>query len=67
MFFPHAKHGQRGEHHHRARIYRDADTSHYLGPTRFGIVIEQRDVTARDVLSLNMAPGGGYAIRLKAQ
>ena len=52
---------------YRAHIYRDADTSHYVGPTRFDIVIEQREVTNTDVLALNMAPGGGYAIRLEAQ
>ena len=52
---------------YRAHIYRDAETAHYVGPTRFDMVVEERDVTASDVLALNMAPGGGYAIRLEAQ
>ncbi|KWV94665.1 glycoside hydrolase family 97 protein [Erythrobacter sp. AP23] len=49
---------------YRAEIYRDADTSHFEGPTRFDIAIEQIEVTAADSLDLRMAAGGGFAIRL---
>ena len=49
---------------YRAEIYRDAATAHFEGPTRFDIVIEQRDLTATDRLDLRMAPGGGFAVRL---
>ncbi|MEX0342277.1 MAG: glycoside hydrolase family 97 catalytic domain-containing protein, partial [Erythrobacter sp.] len=49
---------------YRAEIYRDAETSHFEGPTRFDIVIEDRTVTAGDSLDLRMAPGGGFAVRL---
>jgi len=35
-----------------------------IKPTRFDIVIEQRDLTATDRLDLRMAPGGGFAVRL---
>ncbi len=49
---------------YRAEIYRDAATAHFEGPTRFNIVIEQRDLTATDRLDLRMAPGGGFAVRL---
>ncbi|MXO49248.1 glycoside hydrolase family 97 protein [Erythrobacter vulgaris] len=49
---------------YRAEIYRDADTSHFEGPTRFDIVIETRELTAEDTLDLRMEPGGGFAVRL---
>ena len=49
---------------YRAEIYRDAATAHFEGPTRFDIVVEQRDLTATDRLDLRMAPGGGFAVRL---
>lgn len=48
---------------YRAEIYRDAATSNFEGPTRFDIVIEQREVTAGETLDLRMAPGGGFAVR----
>ena len=48
-----------------ARIWRDAEDSHYAGPTRFDYVREDRSVTAADMLSLTMAPGGGFAIELE--
>jgi alpha-glucosidase len=47
---------------YRAEIYRDAPTSNYT-TNRTDIVIEQREVTSGDVLTLNLAPGGGQAIR----
>lgn len=49
---------------YRAEIYRDAESTHFEGPTRFDIAIERREVTATDSLDLRMAPGGGFAIRL---
>lgn len=48
---------------YRAEIYRDAATSNFEGPTRFDIVIEQREVMAGETLDLRMAPGGGFAVR----
>ncbi|WP_260483441.1 glycoside hydrolase family 97 protein [Sphingomicrobium flavum] len=50
-----------------AQIYRDGPTAHYLGETRFDIVIEEREVTAADMLEMRMAPGGGFAVRFIAQ
>lgn len=47
---------------YRAEIYRDAPTANYT-TNRTDIVIEQREVTSADVLTLNLAPGGGQAIR----
>ena len=49
---------------YRATIYRDAEDSHYEGPTRFHYVRETRAVSAADVLELAMAPGGGFAIEI---
>ncbi|MBX7495274.1 glycoside hydrolase family 97 protein [Qipengyuania sp. 6B39] len=49
---------------YRAQIYRDAETAHFQGPTRFDIVIEEREVAAGNTLDLRMAPGGGFAVRL---
>ena len=47
---------------YRAEIYRDGPNADYRGK-REDIVIEQREVTAADTLTLNLAPGGGQAIR----
>lgn len=47
---------------YRAEIYRDAPTANYT-TNRTDIVIEQREVTSSDELTLNLAPGGGQAIR----
>ncbi|MFA6219429.1 MAG: glycoside hydrolase family 97 protein [Erythrobacter sp.] len=49
---------------YRAQIYRDGPGATYTGDARFDIVIEEKRVTAADVLSLRMAPGGGFAVRL---
>lgn len=47
---------------YRAEIYRDAPDAHWQ-TNREAIVIETREVTAADTLSLRLAPGGGQAIR----
>ena len=46
-----------------AEIYRDGDQADYRNAHRFDLVTETRTVTAKDVLNLRMAPGGGLAIR----
>ncbi|WP_298748002.1 glycoside hydrolase family 97 protein [uncultured Brevundimonas sp.] len=51
---------------YRAQIYRDgpnADWREGDGRSRTDIVIETREVTAADTLTLRLAPGGGQAIR----
>jgi alpha-glucosidase len=50
-----------------AEIYRDGDQADYRNTHRFDLVVEKRSVTAQDVLSLRLAPGGGQAIRLIPQ
>ena len=47
---------------YRAEIYRDGPDADYRGK-REDIVIEQREVTSSDTLTLALAPGGGQAIR----
>jgi alpha-glucosidase len=47
---------------YRAEIYRDGPDAAWNGK-REDIVIEQRTVTSADALTLNLAPGGGEAIR----
>ena len=47
---------------YRAEIYRDGPEADYKAK-REDIVIEQREVTSGDVLTLALAPGGGQAIR----
>jgi alpha-glucosidase len=47
---------------YRAEIYRDGPDADWKGK-REDIVIEQREVTSADVLTLALAPGGGQAIR----
>lgn len=51
---------------YRAEIYRDGPNADYKG-RREDIIIEQRDVTSADVLTLALAPGGGQAIRFVPQ
>jgi alpha-glucosidase len=46
-----------------AEIYRDGDQADYRTSHRFDIVIEKQTVTAKSVLQLKLAPGGGEAIR----
>jgi alpha-glucosidase len=50
---------------YRAQIYRDGPTADYRGRGK-EIVIEERNVTSADVLTLRLAPGGGQAIRFVA-
>ena len=47
-----------------AQIYRDADTAHYRD-NQLAMVVEAKKVTERDYLDVWMAPGGGFAVRLK--
>jgi alpha-glucosidase len=47
-----------------AEIYRDGDDADYRSDKRHSIVIEKRVLTAKDVLTMRIAPGGGFAIRL---
>jgi alpha-glucosidase len=47
-----------------AEIYRDGDKADYRTSHRFDIVIEKKIVTAKTILQLKLAPGGGQAIRL---
>jgi alpha-glucosidase len=48
-----------------AEIYRDAPDADYRSDKRFGMVIEQRTVTAKDTMALHLAPGGGAAVRFR--
>jgi alpha-glucosidase len=50
-----------------AEIYRDGDDADYRTDKRHSVAIEKRVLTSADKLSLRMAPGGGFAIRLKAR
>jgi alpha-glucosidase len=52
--------------HYTAQIYRDADDADWK-TNPHAIVIETRAVKRGDTLQLKLAPGGGAAIRLKAQ
>ena len=51
---------------YEAQIYRDAKDSSYQGEKRFRFEKETREVTAKDTLTLRLAPGGGQAIRFVA-
>jgi alpha-glucosidase len=48
-----------------AEIYRDGDDADYRTEKRHSIVIEQRPVTAKDAMTLRLAPGGGAAVRFR--
>jgi alpha-glucosidase len=49
---------------YRAEIYRDGDRADYRDARRrFDLAIERRTVQSTDTLPLNLAPGGGQAIR----
>ncbi|QAY79477.1 glycoside hydrolase family 97 protein [Sphingosinicella sp. BN140058] len=50
---------------YRAQIYRDGPTADYRTNGK-DIVVEERIVTSADVLHLQLAPGGGQAIRFVA-
>lgn len=49
-----------------AEIYRDGDDADYRTEKRHSIVIENKKLTSADTLTLRLAPGGGFAIRLVA-
>jgi alpha-glucosidase len=51
---------------YRATIYRDGPTAE-AGPKGKDMAVETRDVRRGDTLNLRMAPGGGFAIQLKAR
>lgn len=51
---------------YQATIYRDGDDAHFEHNPE-SHVIEQRQVTCHDTLTLRAAPGGGFAIRLALQ
>jgi alpha-glucosidase len=48
-----------------AEIYRDSGNAHWES-NPYGFVTETDEVTADDQLTLNLAPGGGQAIRFRA-
>ncbi len=48
-----------------AEIYRDGEDAHWR-TNPYDIVIESRDVSREDALSLRLAPSGGAAVRLRA-
>jgi len=49
----------------RAHIWRDGDKADYRTEARHDIVIEQKPINAGDTLTIRMAPGGGFALRLE--
>lgn len=49
-----------------AEIYRDGDDADYRTDKRHSIVIENKKLNSADTLTLRLAPGGGFAIRLVA-
>jgi alpha-glucosidase len=48
-----------------AQIYRDGDDAHWQ-TAPYSVVIEERKVRKGDVLELNLAAGGGAAVRFEA-
>ena len=51
---------------YEAKLYTDASDSHYQ-ENKFAIKKEIRQLTNKDSLEIYMAPGGGFAIWLKAK
>ncbi|MFM6951506.1 MAG: glycoside hydrolase family 97 protein [Novosphingobium sp.] len=49
---------------YKAEIYRDGDDADYRTEKRHSIAIESKVLISADSLSLRIAPGGGFAIRL---
>lgn len=49
-----------------AQIYRDGADADYRTAARHSIIIETKKVMRGEVLTMKMAPGGGFAIRLVA-
>ena len=50
---------------YEASIFADADDAHYRD-NQFGIIKQRKHVGKNDVFDIYMAPGGGFAIKLKA-
>jgi len=50
---------------YEAQIYRDAPDANYLTNPE-ALVIEKRNVTSKDHLAAQLAPGGGLAVRFRA-
>jgi len=50
---------------YKAQIYRDGDKADWKSAPQ-DILIEEREVTSADILTLRLAPGGGQAIRFMA-
>jgi alpha-glucosidase len=49
-----------------ATLYRDGDNAGWdTNPTDY--IIEHKDVTKADMLNIAMAPGGGFALSIKAK
>jgi alpha-glucosidase len=51
---------------YEAQIYADGEGADFRTETRFSIAISRRVVTAKDMLAIKLAPGGGQAIRFRA-
>ncbi len=49
---------------YKAEIYRDGDDADYRTEKRHSIAIESKVVTSADAMTMRIAPGGGFAIRL---
>lgn len=49
---------------YEAEIYRDGDDAHFTD-NQLSVAIENRRVSKQDYLDIWMAPGGGFAVRLK--
>ena len=49
---------------YRAEIYRDGDDADYRTDQRHSVVYETQMVTSAEKMTLRIAPGGGFAIRL---
>ena len=49
---------------YKAEIYRDGEDADYRTEKRHSIVIEKKTLSSADALTVRMAPGGGFAIRL---
>ncbi len=51
---------------YEAQIYRDGDEGHW-DTNPYDYVIEKKEVTRDEILSLKIVPGGGFAVRFVAQ
>jgi alpha-glucosidase len=51
---------------YRAQVYKDGPTADYRTEGRHDMAVEERLVTSKDTLTLQLAPGGGQAIRFDA-